>query len=460
MNRLILVVFAVLVIWIIKRDIARREGISRAIWIPTLWVGILASRQLSAWLGFGGAEDTLDGSPVDRLFFLSMIVAALLVLSRRRVEWGRLFSRNWPILLFYAFLLVSVVWANSPLTSLKRWIKEFGNIIVLLVILSEVDPLQAFRAVFVRCAYVLIPLSIIFIRYFPELGRRYSIHTGGMEPIGVTVQKNSLGEMVLVCGLVLLWDWLERSRPEAPRQERIERYLPPTILAIGAWLLKLSDSMTSTLCLIIGSIVMLAIRLPLLHRRIDALGRYVLLGVVGFFSLNWMFGITDSVVASMGRDMTFTGRANVWQELLKVHTDPLLGTGFMSFWDDAHYQAILPNWVDSSAHNGYLEIYLAGGFIGVAFLAVMLLATGVRINRALAWGSDYAVVRFAIFIAMLLASFTESNFACMTSLGFLFLLAAIGYARPEAAMPGLGEPRESAPATAGAARAVRLTMPE
>jgi hypothetical protein len=57
----------------------------------------------------------------------------------------------------------------------------------------------------------------------------------------------------------------------------------------------------------------------------------------------------------------------------------------------------------------------------------MLLATGLRINSALAWGGDYSVVRFAIFVVALVANFSESNFACMTPVGFLFLSAAIGY---------------------------------
>jgi hypothetical protein len=159
--------------------------------------------------------DTLDGSPLDRLFYLGMIVSALFVLSRRGVDWGDLFSKNWAIVFFYSFLLLSVVWANSPFSSLKRWTKEIGNIFIALVILTEVNPLQACRVVFVRCAYVLIPLSIIFIRYFPSLGRRYGVHGGALESIGVTTQKNSLGAMVLVCGLVFLWDWLESSRPGA-----------------------------------------------------------------------------------------------------------------------------------------------------------------------------------------------------------------------------------------------------
>ena len=240
MSQLILLSFVMFAAWLIRRDTARREGVSGAVWIPTLWVGIIASRPISTWLGLGGGgadyEYSLEGSPADRLFFFVMIVAALIVLLRRRVAWGFIFRKNWPIFLFYTYFLVSVVWSDSPLPSFKRWFKDFGNIFVALVILTEANPGQAFRAVFVRCAYVLLPLSVIFIRYFPDLGRVY-LRSGAMEVTGVTFQKNSLGALVLVCGIVLIWDWLERSRPDSVRQNRFDRYLVIAIAAIGAWLL-------------------------------------------------------------------------------------------------------------------------------------------------------------------------------------------------------------------------------
>lgn len=425
MSHLILVACLATTVWLVRRDVAARPGVSSAIWIPTLWVGILASRPVSLWFGTG-TGDTLEGSPLDRLFFFAMIFASLVVLSRRWIAWGPLLARNWPLLLFYGYLLVTVVWANSPLVSFKRWSKELGNIFVALVILSELDPLQAIRAVFVRCAYVLIPLSIVFIRYFPELGRRYSVHSGQLEVTGVTTQKNALGAMLLVCTLVLLWDWLERSRPGAGVRSRLDRWIAIALLAAATWLLWLSDSKTSMLCLAIAAGILAAVRLPLLHRRISAMGIYCLLAGLGFFVLDQLFGISNAFIGYLGRDMTFTGRTDVWGELLAVGTDPLFGTGFMSFWDDAHYRALLPKWVAYSAHNGYLEIYLAGGALGVAFLAVLLLVTGVRINHALAGSHTYALVRFAVFVAVLLANFSESYFACMTPVGFLFLLAAIG----------------------------------
>jgi exopolysaccharide production protein ExoQ len=439
MPRLILFCCFVMFSWLIRRDIYLRKGISRSIWVPILWMAVLGSRPVSFWFGGGELESTLEGSPVDRLIYFGLIVAALIILARRQLNWGALISRNWPIFLFYGYFLLSVTWANSPFASFKRWTKEMGNIFILLVILTESDPQEAFRAVFVRCGYVLIPLSFVFIRYFPEIGRHYNIHSGEIEPIGVTFQKNSLGAMVLVCGLVSIWDWFERWKPGARKQSFVERFAPFTMLLLGVYLLHLCDSKTSIVCLMIAGGILGATRFPFLRSRLSALSILAVGGILGFLVLDQMLGLKEMIVQMLGRDMTFTGRTDVWGVLLGLHTDTVFGTGFMSFWDNPYFKAKLPYWVAYSAHNGYIEIYLAGGLLGVGLLTLMLLRTGWRINRALNGGGDYEVLRFAIFTVALLANFSESNFACMTPVGFLFLIVAVGSAERREAFSDVRE---------------------
>jgi len=381
------------------------------------------------WLGFGGGENTLEGSPVDSLVFFILIFAAFAALARRRLNWFEVICENWPIFLFYAFLLISVVWANSPFISFKRWFKEFGNIAVLLVILTDPRPQQALRAVFVRCACLLLPLSVVFIRYFPSLGRIYT-RSGGLEATGVTTQKNSLGVLAVVCGLVLLWDWLElRKEQRSSKAMRLETKIHFGLLLLALYLLHLSDSKTSLVCLLFGAAIILATRLVFFRKQPHLLGVAALAVVLTFWVLDQTVGVKESVVTNLGRDMTFTGRTDVWRELLGLHTDPVLGVGFMSFWDDKSLQSRLPEWVAHSAHNGYLEEYLGGGWVGIFFLIIMLLATGLRINKALGWDGDYGAVRLAVFSVFLIGNFSESNIACMTPIGFLFLLAAIGHTR-------------------------------
>ncbi len=411
--------------WLVRRDMKRRDGVSGAIWIPTLWLGILASRPLSTWVGFGGGTDTLEGSPLDRLFFFGSIFAAFLVISRRAVNWPRIVSANWQIFFFYGYLLVSVLWADSPIVSFKRWFKDFGNISVALVVLSEVNPIQAFRAIFVRCGYLLIPLSYIFVRYFPGLGRRYSIFSGEMEATGVTFQKNSLGAMILITSLVIIWDLLERTPEEKAKMGFVDKIWPYVVLLTGFYLLKVCDSKTSMACLALGASIIASAKVPFIRKRVGAFGAYALIGGAAYYALDSALGLTETVVTGLGRDMTFTGRTDVWRELLALKTDPIIGTGFCSFWSDISYQSRLPEWIAFSAHNGYLEMFIDGGYICIGFLVLMLLATGFKINRGLATGNTYQLMRFAVLVAVIIGDMSESHYARMTPLWFMFLLTAL-----------------------------------
>lgn len=413
--------------WLIRKDTAERGGFSPALWIPTLWAFILISRPLSFWLGAGGGTDSLEGSPMDRLFYFLMIALALIVLMKRNMDWGAIVSQNWPIFLLYGFFLVSVLWADSPFSSFKRWFKDLGNVFVALVILTEPRPAEAIRAVFVRCAYILIPLSVVFLRWFPSLGRYYS-RSGGLQVTGVTTQKNSLGILVVISGLILLWDWYERLEKGGPRS-RLDRYLPLAMLAMGIYLLYQCNSQTSILCLILGSAIISTIQLPWLRRRVGALGIYSLIAIAVYALLDWCFGLSEVILGMMGRDTTFTGRTDVWRELLALKTDPWFGTGFLSFWSDQSYQVQLPNWIAFSAHNGYLETYIDGGFIGLFFLAILMVAVALKANRRLGASGNYAVVQFSILVVTLVGAFSESHFARMSPLWFIFLLSALEWPR-------------------------------
>ena len=59
---------------------------------------------------------------------------------------ARLMLVNWPILLFFLYCLVSLVWSDFPGVAFKRWIKAIGDFLVILVVVSETDPVAGVRA--------------------------------------------------------------------------------------------------------------------------------------------------------------------------------------------------------------------------------------------------------------------------------------------------------------------------
>ena len=79
-----------------------------------------------------------------------------------------------------------------------------------LLVLSEQEPWQAMQSLLRRTAYVLIPFSVLLIKYFPDLGVVYSRWTGEILWIGVTLQKNGLGRLCVISIFFLIWTFTRR----------------------------------------------------------------------------------------------------------------------------------------------------------------------------------------------------------------------------------------------------------
>jgi O-antigen ligase len=86
----------------------------------------------------------------------------------------------------------------------------------------------------------------------------------------------------------------------------------------------------------------------------------------------------DLIDAEMNDPAAFTGRVQIWPVLMQFANDHfLLGSGYGSFWaigPDSPIFAYTSNWVTTifEAHNGYLELQVQTGFIGLALVVCLL----------------------------------------------------------------------------------------
>lgn len=415
----------VFIAWIWYKDYRSRPGLSPALWLPVLWLLVLGSRPLSFWLGVSSPQSDLEGNAFDRTIYSIEIIAAIIILSRRGIIWSQVISKNWPIFVFYAFLLASVLWADDPFVTFKRWFKDIGTIPVILLILTDENPLEALDAVFLRCAYVLLPLSVLFIKYIPELGRSYSM-TGAQEYGGVTQQKNSLGEIVLVFGLFLIWRLLRSRDAYSGSWLNRRNWIPLVILVMGAWLLWISNSMTATLCLIMGAAILFSYKLPVFRSNSRNVLIAFMIVIPGLIAANNVFNLAGELLPLIGRNPTLTNRTYIWHAVMEHPVDPVIGCGYLMYWDIHRSIKVNGNYDQlKTAHNGYLEIYLDGGWIGIGFLALMMLALGARVARAILTGTHYGRLQFAIFVIMLVYNMSESMYARRSPLWFCFLLFSL-----------------------------------
>ena len=70
-------------------------------------------------------------------------------------------------------------------------------------------------------------MSVVFIKYLPELGRDYDPWTGWAFYTGVTTNKNMLGYLLFVFGLLFAVFAHRKIRPQPRRQQaRLKQELP------------------------------------------------------------------------------------------------------------------------------------------------------------------------------------------------------------------------------------------
>lgn len=433
--------FAVLVClpviwWLWRRDVQARPQFSRTFWVPVFWMLILGSRPLSWWLGVSGSGSNLEGNWFDRSLYIGLIFVAIYILSQRQISWSALLGQNKALLLFYLFLLMTILWAPFPFVGFKRWFKDIGAIFIILLILTEENPLEATKAMFARCAYVWFPLSEIFAKYFPGIGREYS-HGGAAMYSGVTPHKNTLGEIIFIAGLFLVAELFDANRPlpgKPLKQGRFTRFLSghhltiAIALAMGLWLLLLSNSKTSQICFVVGVLIVLGHKIPVLKespRRVVILS---LIAVPLFYLGDTLFRISDQFLALIGRNPTLTERTVIWEAIKQNPVNPITGLGYMMYWDyhggvELEHETV----AYKTAHNGYIDTYLDGGALGLFFLGIMLLAVGLRATREFLTGSEYGRFAFAFFVVMLLYNVTETAYGRRSPLWFAFLLFALAY---------------------------------
>ena len=119
-----LTLWAVLLLLLLIFDPAKDSRVSVALWVPLVWMLIVASRLPAQWLGVGTvaqAQILEEGNPLDRTVFLILILLSIGILVRRSFKWGDFVARNLALVAFIAFCLLSVFWSEEPFISFKRW---------------------------------------------------------------------------------------------------------------------------------------------------------------------------------------------------------------------------------------------------------------------------------------------------------------------------------------------------
>jgi O-antigen ligase len=402
---------------------------SKALWIPVTWFLIVGSRAPSTWFQspspLSVGDQYLEGNPFERNLFSAILILALCVLFTRRQEIGKILTRNAPILLFISYCAISLLWSDYPGVGFKRWTKLVGDLAMVLIVVTDIDPNAAFDRLITRTGFLIVPISILFIRYFPELGRSYDGWSGAMHWTGVTTNKNTLGLICMIIGLGTLWRVARAFRSKKSKGRTRALTAHGTILLMVMYLLYEANSATSTSCFVLAGALIVAItsfrfaRRPLAVQAL-ALGILLLAASTAFFNV-------AGLVEQLGRNPDLTGRTTLWSIVLSQPVSRVFGAGYESFWLGDRLATIerLSGQTPNQSHDGYIEILVNLGWIGVTLLAFVIVTGYSKIIRAVRLDPETNCRMLAYFIAALIYNFTEAAFKMTDAVWICFVWSIV-----------------------------------
>lgn len=365
------------------------------------------------------------------LFTVAALVArrdALLPVLRRQALLGVL----------VAWFAVTVAIGLSPGFGTVRLVFFLYTAATALAFALTLDGPAAFLAwAFRGCALLVVANAVVLV-VDPDFGSDARDGFGGLSG-----DKNGAGQFFVVA-LILA------AHATAAAKTAAERRVGAAIALLAFALVLTTDSKTS-MAMGLAGVLGCALRYAAIggDRRPALLALLLVATALAGSSVVFAAGdLTLAWVARQFEDVTFTNRRAIWELVaFAIARRPWTGYGFGSFWQTdptenpfGHMMQlhVLQTWVNESgrinqAHNGYLDLVLATGVVGLVLgLTTVALAFRrlVRLMRATPRGSAdrgglYAA--HALIVWVLLNNTMESTlfYAPIYSLGVVLVLAIV-----------------------------------
>lgn len=344
---------------------------------------------------------------------ISPIILFLVVMQWKRILHIALKEKL--LWLLTGFALASVLWSAAPGATLTAtfgfvWVQVIG---LYLARYTLNDQLRLIASALGITALVCLVIGLIA----PEVGVLQGLDQGAWK--GIFNSKNLLGRYMVLSALVFLLLAISSMKL---------RWLMWSGFGLSLFLIMLSTSKSA--------LVLLLTFLPLL--LVYTTLRWSYSWIVPFLFISFvtaggslailLVSRAETIVNALGKDLTLTGRTELWAALLdKIWERPWLGYGYGGFWhrtqegESADIWAIT-GWQPPHAHNGYLEILIELGLVGLLLFALIFLAAflraviWVRLTRSVSglWPPVYLTL-------LLLINLTESTLISNNMFSALFI---------------------------------------
>jgi exopolysaccharide production protein ExoQ len=344
-----------------------------------------------------------------------MLVCSILIASR----FPYLLSDYRRMKVFLAFPLLAVfsfIWSSDPRQSFVS-----GTILLIftlfaLYIANRFSWQEQFELIILVGA-VILPLSIALAIFVPAVGES----GGGWS--GIFGQKQNCA-IVSMLWLVTAIHWKTVGLHQ--------KLLRVTYILMCVLLIVMSRSRTgwalALIALLLSAVIWIMQKVPAKQSLLFAMLSSVIAGGLVYA----VYLHSTSIITSVGKDPTLSQRTSIWAAVwIEILKHPILGYGFAAFWKGlfgpSHDVVVSSGWDVFQAQDGFLDVWLGVGVVGIALVAMMVvqaIRNAIRSFRGV--NATYVRWCIVIIISTLLLNIGESTIGRPQMGWFLFLLAYIG----------------------------------
>ncbi len=320
--------------------------------------------------------------------------------------WRAVLRSPWLVILA-VFAMASAMWSIDPELSFRRGIAVLATTLMGVYLAARFDWIGALRLLAIVW-FCLMAASLISGVVAPGFGVMHEIHPGAWS--GGWSEKNALGgHAARAAFLFAFLAW----RDEPFRKWWVGGLLMSLALVI------LSKSATALLGAMLG-LGVLAAAWWMLKGRVWSLA--LAWGAISIIGLAVMiYAIAPGLLLGViGKDATLTGRTDIWIELGNaIGEKPMLGYGYLAFWgldsEPRYWLEKAVDWNAPSGHNGWLDLAISLGIVGVVIFAIDVAMSAWRATR-LSMSSPAGVFAIGFLAQFMLFAMSESIILAQNSI--------------------------------------------
>jgi exopolysaccharide production protein ExoQ len=365
------------------------------------------------------------------VYYLQIAIPLLCIAIAAMYHGDLFFGIPGVILVFPLVCLASTAWSVDPYDTFKS-----ASILIMFILataaICSVLEINVYCNVVIKVSIFVILSSVMMAIVFPKYGTHQvgdifdDIRVGVWR--GVFIHKNGLGEAACLSVFTFL---CFRRLLGAP----LALWVIYIAAAIACLVFASSAGAFVTVCALL--LYYWLVRAAARQAIVLALATLILCMVFYFF--------VDELVALVGRDTTFTGRTDIWRIALDAAWQrPILGFGYLAATIDPLRPLLALGMKDINVHNGYLNVLIDTGIVGLVSLAMwflIVIVTGIhRVNTSTSFEGDYFMLLVFFPIGNLFFSSVEAVMdnprTLIGALTFSSLTAIPCYLRASLISPG------------------------